>query len=123
MIDLSGRSPDYCQGYFAAQKERGVTGQNLKVWWIPQVPMNPFEVPVESLREADLLLETLAAYDLFQLEHHVKPDYSNVGGLMVLEDDGDGNLEWVDWYDEETGDDFDTYRDRVWPKTRKEHAK
>lgn len=79
------------------------TIQTLKVWWIPQVPMKPFEVPVRDLREAALLLRTLADYDLFQLRNHIKPDYCNAGGLMVLEDG-----EWVDWYSED-GDDFDFY--------------
>lgn len=65
---------------------------DLRVWWIPQVPMKPFIVPVSNLREAKLLLATLANYDLFQLENNIKPDYSNVGGLSVFEDG-----EWCDW--------------------------
>jgi len=77
----------------------------LKVWWIPQVPMKAFEVPVRSLEEASLILDTLAAYDLFQLDNKVKPDFANVGGLSIYQDG-----EWSDWYDEETGDDFDEYR-------------
>lgn len=75
----------------------------LKVWWIPQIPGKPFEVPVRNLREAALLLNALANYDIFQFHNHIKPDYCNTGGLMVLEDG-----EWVDWYSEE-GDDFDAY--------------
>jgi hypothetical protein len=78
----------------------------LKVWWIPQVPGKAFEVLVETLSEADLLLDVLAIYDQFQLDNNIKPDYCNVGGLMVLEEG-----EWLDWIDEETGDDFDTYRE------------
>lgn len=77
---------------------------DLKVWWIPQVPGARFEVPVHSLKEAKLLLDTLADYDLFQLEHRIKPDYCNVGGLMVYEDG-----EWVDWEDPETGDSIDYF--------------
>jgi len=78
----------------------------LRVWWIPQIPMQPFYVEVQTLQEAHLLLETLAMYDAFQFENKVKPDYSNAGGLQVFEND-----EWSDWYDEETGDDFDEYRE------------
>ena len=71
------------------------TPQNgdLKVWWIPQVPMTSFNIDVENIVEAKLLLETLADYDIFQYENKVKPDYSNMGGVMVY----DGQ-EWVDLY-------------------------
>lgn len=74
---------------------------SLKVWWIPQVPGKMFEVPVKSLEEAKFLLNTLGDYDLFQLEHNIKPDYSNAGGLSVVEDG-----EWVDWSSED-GDSID----------------
>jgi len=69
---------------------------DLKVWWIPQVPMEAFEVPVKDVEQAKILLDVLAKYDLFQLKHHVKPDYANTGGLSVYEDG-----EWVDWCNEE----------------------
>lgn len=70
--------------------------QQLKVWWIPQVPGKSFEVPVASIDEAKLLLRTLARYDQFQLDHDIKGDYCNAGGLQVFED-GD----WFDWEDDE----------------------
>lgn len=73
----------------------------LKLWWIPQIPMKAFEVEVSSVEEGVKLLDVLADYDAFQFENNVKPDYSNVGGLMIQEPDG----EWVDWYDEATGED------------------
>ncbi len=38
----------------------------LRVWWIPQVPMEAFRVPVESVEQACFLMETLAEYDRFQ---------------------------------------------------------
>ena len=79
---------------------------DLRVWWVPQVPMAAFTVPVPDLPTAHLLLDTLARYDVFQLEHRVKPDYSNAGGLCVFED-GD----WVDWHDPTTGEDFDEIRE------------
>ena len=75
---------------------------DLRVWWIPQVPMGAFYQPVQSIREAKLLLDTLAKYDLFQYEHRVKPDCSNAGGLEVYGNDG-----WIEWSDE-NGDDIDT---------------
>lgn len=58
----------------------------LRVWWIPQVPMGPFYVPVSSLDEAAKLLQILAAYDIFQLVHNIKPDFSNAGGVDIFED-------------------------------------
>lgn len=83
---------------------------DLRVWWIPQVPMTPFHVSVSSPAEAKKLLSVLADYDLFQLEHNVKPDFCNAGGLEVYEA-GAGDVEdgWCDWYDDETGDDIDSW--------------
>lgn len=74
---------------------------DMKVWWIPQVPMKAFEVEVSSVEEGAKLLDVLANYDAFQFENNVKPDYCNAGGLMMIDIDG----EWCDWYDEETGED------------------
>ena len=73
----------------------------LRVWWIPQVPMKSFQVNVANIEEAKLLLKTLADYDIFQFENHIKPDYCNSGGLSVW----DGN-EWAEWDDGE-GQDID----------------
>jgi hypothetical protein len=79
-----------------------------RVWWIPQVPMKAFYVPVRTLEQAKLLLDTLAQYDKFQLDHNVKGFYCNTGGLQVLEMLEDGPA-WVDWHDPETGDDIDQF--------------
>jgi hypothetical protein len=77
--------------------------QQLRVWWIPQVPMKQFHVPVESIKEAKKILSVLALYDIFQLENNIKPDFCNAGGLEVYEQDadGEGNAGWCEWYDEE----------------------
>ena len=72
---------------------------SLRVWWIPQAPMDPFYVPVKSVEEGVLILDTLAKYDLFQHENNVKPDFCNAGGLEVFEDG-----EWVEWHDEDGND-------------------
>jgi len=69
---------------------------DLRVWWIPQVPMKPFTVSVDSVKSAKLVLETLADYDIFQLDNNIKPDFSNAGGLTIFEDD-----EWSDWHSED----------------------
>lgn len=73
---------------------------SMRVWWIPQVPMEAFRVEVDGLQQAVLLLETLAHYDIFQYENNIKPDYCNAGGVEVFVD-GD----WESWCDEETGED------------------
>lgn len=80
---------------------------DLKVWWVPQVPGKAFEMSVSSPEEGARITDILARYDLFQYEHRIKPDYSNAGGLVVYEDG-----EWIDWYDEDTGDDFDEWARR-----------
>lgn len=54
------------------------------------------------LRTEKRLLDTLAAYDAFQLQNKVKPDYCNVGGLQIFDE---AESEWNDWY-LETEDDF-----------------
>ena len=73
----------------------------LRVWWIPQLGMKEvFHVSVTTIKEAALIINTLAQYDLFQLEHNIKPDYSNVGGLETL----DENAEWIEWENEEGED-------------------
>lgn len=79
---------------------------SLRVWWIPQIPGEPFEWPVKDLEQAAVLLDALAAYDDFQFAQRVKGDYSNTGGLQCF----DGS-EWCDWEDDEC-DDFDTWRSK-----------
>jgi hypothetical protein len=64
---------------------------DLRVWWIPQVPGEAFHVPVSSKEEGKLITTVLAFYDLFQLSHNIKPDYTNAGGIQVYE-----GGEWVD---------------------------
>ena len=80
----------------------------MKVWWIPQIPMKPFEVEVSSLAEGVKIMDVLANYDDFQFRNRIKPDYSNVGGISVFDtnDDTKGpEGSWVSWWDEETGED------------------
>jgi hypothetical protein len=83
---------------------------DLKVWWIPQVPMKAFYQPVANLEQAALLIKALARYDLFQYDNKVKPDYCNMGGLLVFEDG-----EWSDGWDE-AGNDFREWMDDHAPK-------
>jgi hypothetical protein len=69
---------------------------DLRVWWIPQVPMKSFKWAVSSVSEAKNILNLLAKYDIFQFENRVKPDYANVGGLEVFNGE-----EWEEWENEE----------------------
>jgi len=88
------------------KQQQGVVKMKLRVWWIPHVPMKSFYVPVNSVEEARLILDTLAKYDMFEFENNVKPDYCNAGGLSCWDEE---EKEWLDWYDEETGADFNEY--------------
>src|SRR5437764_1227728 len=68
----------------------------LRVWWIPQVPMKSFVYPVPTLAAAKMLCDALAQYDLFQYHNNVKPDYDNAGGASWRHPQlTDG--EWVDF--------------------------
>lgn len=78
----------------------------LRIWWIPQVPMNPFyinvpefdsEDDITQLKYAAWMLYTLANYDRFQYDNNVKPDYSNAGGLQIWDKDLN---DWCDWYND-----------------------
>ncbi len=70
--------------------------------------MRSFHVEVTSVAEGVKVMKVLADYDAFQLANRIKPDYSNAGGLQMFDpsddtDSPDGS--WVDWCDEETGED------------------
>lgn len=67
---------------------------DLRVYWIPQVPMTGYIVPVDSVTEAVKIMDVLANYDLFQLKHNVKPDYCNMGMLQMYDAE---EAEWLDW--------------------------
>ncbi len=88
--------------YQEVNKPKIIKVKQLRVWHIPQVPMRAFRVYIDSIKEAKLILKTLAIYDLFQMEHKIKPDYSNAQGLEEF----DGK-EWSEWMNEE-GDDIDS---------------
>ena len=87
---------------------------DMQVWWKSQIPMKSFYVEVKTLQEAVVLLRALADYDIFQFENKVKPDYCNTGGLLIWDDSLDSDEKgecWCDWYDDETGFDFEEYQE------------
>ena len=84
-----------------------ITEGSLRVWWIPQVLMPLFSVPVKNTEEAMLILDTLARYDMFQYRYNIKPDYSNAGGLDIFE-----RGEWSTWYGKDGRDIDELMRER-----------
>ena len=68
-------------------------GVKLRVWWIPQVPMTPFFVPVATIEEGKKICEVLADYDQFQFNNRIKPDYCNAGGMSFCA----GDNKWSDF--------------------------
>ena len=77
--------------------------KKLRVWWIPQVgACEGFYVPVNSPEEGQKVLDILAAYDMFQLQNDIKPDFCNIGGLQMW---NEFEKDWIDWT-METEDDF-----------------
>ena len=84
--------------------------KKLRVWWLPQVGVDAvFYIPVDTVEEGKKVMDLLAAYDCFQYNYKIKPDYCNTGGLQMF-DEEEG--EWVDWeYDdgEDYFDDVDLY--------------
>ena len=72
-----------------------MTKQKLRVWWIPQIGIEKsFYVPVETPEEGQKVMNMLAAYDCFQYNQNVKPDYCNTGGLEMFDEE---TGEWIDW--------------------------
>lgn len=71
--------------YQEVNKPKKIEEGQLRVWHMPQLPCPAFHVYVSTLKQAKLILETLAIYDLFQLKNKIKPDYSNAQGLEVYE--------------------------------------
>lgn len=86
--------------------------QKLRVWWIPQVGVDSeaFYVPVQSVEEGKRVMDMLAAYDAYQLQNRIKPDYCNTGGLQMFDKEEN---EWCDWYLETDDDYFDDVDDYI----------
>lgn len=72
------------------------THKKFKVWYIPQVPMQPFEVECETAEQAQDALDLITNFSIFEFENKVKPDYSDAGGVEKWDET---DQEWFD-YDE-----------------------
>ena len=77
------------------------TEGSIRVWYIPQVPMEAFEVDVPDLATAQLVLNTLGKFSYFEYTRRVKPDYADFGGIHRYEKDLDGGLDWFEVDDNE----------------------
>ena len=79
--------------------------EKLRVWHIPQLGCRAtIYIPVKNVREGKKVMDILAAYDLFQLENNIKPDFCNASGLQKYNKE---NEEWEDWFLETEDDYFD----------------
>lgn len=70
----------------------------FRVWWCPQVPCKPFYVDVISGAEGIKMMRVLGDYDRFQFENKIKPDYANMGGVEVYDEE---EADWVEWEGDE----------------------
>lgn len=61
---------------------------SLRVWHNPQLGRGTifYVYGIRDVKHALEVIETLSAYDLFQLENGIKPDFCNCSGLEVFED-------------------------------------
>lgn len=76
---------------------------DLRLWYIPQVGVGvpAYTQPIPDLKTGQAILDAIYQVALFELEHHVKPDYANMGGISRYEEDGDGGFGWFDVDDED----------------------
>lgn len=83
----------------------------LRVMHYAQVPCKPFIVDVSNEREAKKIMDVLADQHLFLLEQNIIPDYSNDISVVMWDEnaDGEGNADWVDYWNDEEGMDFDEF--------------
>lgn len=79
---------------------------DLKVFYAPQVPMKAFEVKAIDLPDAVRVLSIITNFSIFEYENKIKPDYSDYGGVVRYEADGEGGFEWCD-VDQDELDEFE----------------
>lgn len=81
----------------------------LRVLHYLQIPSMPFTVDVKDEREAYTVMEALADQHLFLLANDLIEDYSNAVMVVMWDDDsdGNGNGDWVDYYNNAEEMDFD----------------
>lgn len=80
----------------------------LRVSHFPQIPCEPFYVGVKDEEQAFLVSEALANQHLFLYDNGIIPDYNNSILVEMLDYTSDGN-EWVDYYNDLEGMDFEEF--------------
>lgn len=81
----------------------------LRVWHMPQVDGNTtLYIPIKSIEEGKKIMDILACYDLFQFENNIKPDYCNMNGIQMFNEECQ---EWEDWFLETDNDYYDNVDD------------
>ncbi len=85
----------------------------LRVLHYPQIPCEPFCVDVKDEEQALFISNVLANQHLFLYSKDFIPDYSNEITVVMWEEDsdGEGNPDWVDYYNEQEGMDWDEFVD------------
>ena len=79
--------------------------KRLKIWYVHQVPSQPYEQFVDNISEARLALNSIYNLMLNLSDNRIIPDYSNAGGLNIYADaDGTGKRDWYEWEDFEARD-------------------
>ena len=83
---------------------------DLRVWYIPQVPMTSYEVLIPRrngstdaayLEQAAFVLDAIVNFSIFEFENNIKPDYSDAAGIDRWEDDGENGFDWFTIDEEE----------------------
>jgi Superinfection exclusion gene product 17 len=88
---------------------------DLRIEWVTKFGFDGvskfFYYPVNSVEEAQAVLEALAYYDLYQTEEGLRDDDSNMGDLQVYEM-GSNGPEWEQWINDEgdTINELDIFR-------------
>lgn len=75
--------------------------ERYRVYYIPQVPMKAFTVEVTGLDAAQLLLDTIIKFSIFEFENKVKPDYSDACGIERWEEDSETGWDWFELDEDE----------------------
>lgn len=78
----------------------------FRVCHFPQIPCKPFIVYVKTPEQGIDIMNTLAIYDLFQLQANIKPDFCNGQDFQVFDKEEN---DWITWYHSDLGCDINEY--------------
>lgn len=85
----------------------------LRVLHYPQIPCKPFSVDAKDEEDAKRIMNILADQHLFLYDNNIIPDYANALTVVMWDEnsDGEGNADWVDYYNEEEIMDWDEFNE------------